>query len=127
MFRLFATFVLLIPLSLNGLRIVCAEPEDVEAAAAAAAAAEHCKQICPAHKSARVVESTRPAEESRGPVCKLAAGEEGCPVAGLLFAVSSPVRVADHYANCAAREAVDNPAARCLSPTLGNLSPPPKA
>src|SRR5688500_11938262 len=55
MIRLIATFVLLIPLSLNGLRIVCEEPESAEAAAAAAAAA-HCDTICPAHEPARAVE-----------------------------------------------------------------------
>jgi hypothetical protein len=128
MVRLVATLALLIPLSLNGLRVVCAEPDSPEAAAAAAAATAtaHCDRICPAHKTARV-EATRSDAGSGGSVCVLTAGEKGCPVAGLLFAVSVPVVLVDRFERSVSYDTVADASPLYLSPSLGHLCPPPKA
>jgi len=120
MIRRLATWVLLIPLSLNGLWMVCENapqsPEPASAAAQESPAMAHCKTMCP---------TVRPTQT--GSICLVSANGDGRSIAVYAFAVSPPTVGAELLASAGADDFPILPVALYLSPSLPEHSPPPKA
>jgi hypothetical protein len=123
MLRRLATFVLLVPLSLNGLWMICAEDETAAETVSASAAidasdaegAEHCAQMCPIH------------QPEPGAICLISSNGDGTSLAAIFFVVAPPPAAETLTAAFVVRESVPEPAAQYSNPSLAGSTPPPKA
>ena len=120
MLRRLATLVLLIPLSLNGLWMLCADGETpstpAETPSQTAAAAPHCtKTICPLTQA------------PTGAICLISSNGDGSSIAAFMFAVAAPPAVETLTASIVLSDQVPEQPALYSNPTLSGLTPPPKA
>ncbi len=119
MLRQLATWVLLVPLSLNGLWMVCAEEEPPEAQVISAAGspevAAECGEMCP-------IENIAP-----GAICIISSSGEGSSLAAIFFGVAPPPATETLSAEFHVRESVPERSEIYFNPTLAGLTPPPKA
>ena len=126
MLRRFATLVLLVPLSLNGLWMVCAEsptdspvPDAPEAAPVdVASAVPHCSgAMCPIEK---------PAET--GAICLLSSTGDGVSIAAFAFVVAAPAAAVSMIASEISVAAQSEFATTLYADaSLNHTSPPPRA
>ena len=124
MFRRLATWVLLAPLSLNGLWMLCenapqaAQPKAAAVSPASTKAGEipDCKTLCPAVKPIQ-----------SGSICLLASNGDGRSIAVYGFAVTAPAAVVSFLHPAADHEFPSTSASIYANPALGELTPPPKA
>ena len=119
MFRRLATLLLVVPLSLNGLWMVCASGEPAvpatQTAKSQAGAKPHCKFMCPAQKPAQP-----------GAICVLTANVDGSSIALFAVAVTTPPAVVDGSVSQAVAEYLPQPDAIYASPSLAFPTPPPE-
>ena len=111
---------LMIPLSLNGLWMVCADGEAAPAptreSQAAAEPSAHCKLICPVEKP-----------DETGAICLLTASADGDSIAVFAIAVATPPAVLPLIVPLAMGESELEPAPIYSNPFLSGLAPPPRA
>lgn len=148
MFRKLLTFVLLVPLSLNGLWIVCAEAEaseappspkpaassasDTEAMPACAGAA-----MCPLHKAAAAKDTSADTQEKvsaqsqiepTGAICLIAPDGKSTSIAAIGFLYAPPVAASDFGCPTAViLQAAENPSYVFSDALLPDDTPPPRA
>jgi hypothetical protein len=129
-----ATWLLFLPLSLNGVWMVCVErsaPRSAETSAASAEAAGYCKEICPVRKpqgETASLDSPRPGDETQpGVICLVMPNGNGSWDAAFAFAVAPPVAFVSVMASPVISEATQEPPALYLNPSRTALTPPPKA
>lgn len=119
MLRQLATLVFLVPLSLNGLWMVCAEEEPPEAQALSAAGSPEvtaeCGEVCP-------IKNISP-----GAICIISSSGEGSSLAAIFFGVAPPPATETLSAEFHVRESVPERPEIYFNPTLADLDPPPKA
>ena len=115
MLRQLATWVLLVPLSLNGLWMVCAEEEPPEAQVLSAAGSAECGEMCP-------IENIVP-----GAICTISSSGEGSSLAAIFFGVAPHPATETLSAEFHVRESVPERPEIYFNPTLASLTPPPKA
>jgi len=119
MLRRFATVVLLIPLSLNGLWMLCADgqtPSEAAETPSQTAAAAHCtKTICPLN------------QPPTGAICLISSNGDGSSIAAFVFAVAAPPPVEKLAASIFVIDKAPEQPALYSNPTLSGLTPPPKA
>ncbi|HWP84771.1 MAG TPA: hypothetical protein VNN17_06245 [Terriglobia bacterium] len=135
MLRRLATLALMIPLSLNGLWMVCSDgatPKAATEGASAAVDAAQCKKMCPLHapEPETAQPGAAPADRALpvGAICLLTSGGEGSTIAAIYFVVAPPVAAEKLAAAVHQREVVPQlPAARYASPDLPGATPPPEA
>jgi hypothetical protein len=120
MFRRLAALLLLIPLSLNGLWMVCENGPDTSDPAPVAAQVSpemaHCKTMCPTVKPAQT-----------GSICLVSANGDGHSIAVFAFALTVPSVAVNFIAPAEGSEFPAMRASIYSSPTLFELTPPPKA
>jgi hypothetical protein len=120
MLRTLATFALAIPLSLNGLWMVCADGASALAPASIpqtdAESSVPCKHLCPVEKPAQP-----------GAICLLTASADGNSIAVYAVAVATPPAVAPFVVSFTLGESESEPALIYSNPFLSGLAPPPRA
>ncbi len=121
MLRRLATVLLLIPLSSNGLWMLCADGTRAAASAAPKAApatteSAKCKTMCPVQK---------PAET--GAICLISADNDGRSIAVFAFVLGIPPAEVSLVAPAAIGYSTLEPAAKYHGPALLQLTPPPEA
>lgn len=115
MLRRLATWVLVLPLSLNGLWMVCAEEEPPEAQALSTA---DCTEMCPIQKSEEI---------ALGAICIISSSGEGNSLTAIFFGVAPPPATASWQAEFQILESVTEQPEIYRSPSLAGLTPPPRA
>jgi hypothetical protein len=119
MLRRLATLVLLVPLSLNGLWMLCAEEqavsEPVDIAAGTADVDPDCAKICPLH------------QPETGVICLISSNGDGISLAAILFVVAPPPAAENLNAALVVRESVPEKFTKYSNPSLAGLTPPPRA
>jgi hypothetical protein len=123
MFRRLATWMLLVPLSLNGLWMLCENaPQNQERAAAAVAAPSaatgqiaDCKTLCP---------TVKPVET--GSICLVGSNGDGRSIAVYAFALTMPSVVVSFLHAALDNEFPSAAASIYSNPVLDELTPPPK-
>jgi len=120
MLRKLATLLLVVPLSFNGLWMVCATGEQTVAATqtanSQAGAKPHCKFMCPAQKSAQP-----------GAICVLTADVDGSSIALFAVAVATPPPLVTWTAPPRFAEYPQPSAIIYSDPSLASINPPPEA
>ena len=120
MLRKLATLALLVPLSLNGLWMVCATGESAASVSATAnlqsGAKPHCKFMCPAQKPAQP-----------GAICVLTANVDGSSIALFAVAVTTPAPLVTWTAPLTFAQYPQHPAVIYSDPSLASSNPPPEA
>jgi hypothetical protein len=121
MLRKLATLALLVPLSLNGLWMICADAGPAQPSSAPASsqvsADAHCKFMCPAHKPAQT-----------GAICVLTASADGSSIALFAVALATPPpplvtwTIPSRFAKYPQRTA-----SLYAEPALASITPPPEA
>jgi hypothetical protein len=151
MLRRLLTLILLVPLSLNGLWMVCAEAEAAEPPAAestnsqpgeVAKAAPACTSdaMCPLHKAvatAKVSDKTQAQEQvavaqnhssQAGAMCLISPGGNGTSIAAIGFLYAPPLAAVDFGTpQEIVLEAVEQPSFAYLDSELPDDTPPPRA
>lgn len=133
MLRRMATFVLLVPLSLNGLWMLCAEESPTvgaETAPPSAEASEHCKKMCPiphAETETAPLEVPQSGEGQTGAICLLSSNGDGASIDAIAFAVTMPAAVVTVASDLTVREFTTERAIFYGDPLLSGLTPPPRA
>ena len=120
MLRRLATLLLVVPLSLNGLWMICATGGSAAPAKALAASqpgtTEHCKFMCPAQQPAQ-----------SGTMCVLTASENGSSIALFAVAVATPPPLVTWTAPPRFVEYPQPLAIIYSEPSLASIKPPPEA
>lgn len=116
MLRRLATWMLLIPLSFNGLWMMCADGGKAPQQAAAAANNPKCKTMCPLEKP---VES--------GAICVISSDGDGRSIAVFVFELALPAAMEHLLVPARVGYATAEQSARYRGPAPWNSTPPPKA
>jgi hypothetical protein len=132
MFRRIATFVLLVPLSLNGLWMVCAEPpEEAATTTPPAEPSEHCKKMCPLHQGKVDTELAAVDTDSDmqpGAICLISSDGSGASISAFAFAVAPPpAAMVTIAADLTDRTFATDKPIFYGDPPLSGSTPPPKA
>lgn len=127
------TLALLVPLSLNGMWIVCADSPMPEVAAATATheASADCEKMCPfrPHQAATAsLDSPEGSNSTRpGEICFLPADGDGNWNAVAAVAAAMPPTVIRVHADLAVTGASHDQPVMYIDPSLAGSTPPPKA
>jgi hypothetical protein len=131
MFRRIATFVLLVPLSLNGLWMVCAEAPVEAASTPATEPSEQCKKMCPIHQaqseSTQLAAADADSGMQPGAICVISSDGTGTSIAAFAFAVTAPAAVVAVAEELIVSDSVSETVLSYADPPLMGLTPPPKA
>lgn len=133
MLRPAAVLLLLVPLSLNGLRVVCIEQPDAAASAAAVSAgqgAEDCDEWC-AYRGSRAParpDSQPPRGDSEGRTgCLLTASDDATCVTAFAFGPATPAPTIELTVGTVPVAAMLTAPLLCPGPAPTVLTPPPRA
>ncbi|HEY7680979.1 MAG TPA: hypothetical protein VIC04_10730 [Terriglobia bacterium] len=120
MLRRLATLALLIPLSLNGLWLVCADGQAAAAPPKSAQTASEstvpCKHLCPIQKP-----------QETGAICLLTGNADGAAIALFAVAVATPPVPEPWFVSFTLSQSESEPAPIYSEPSLSGLAPPPEA
>jgi len=115
MLRQIATWVLVVPLFLNGLWMLCAEEKPPEAQALSTA---DCTEMCPVQKSEEI---------APGAICIISSSGEGNSLTAIFFGVAPPPATVSWLAEFQVLESVTEQPEIYRDPSLAGLTPPPRA
>jgi hypothetical protein len=133
MLRRLATFVLLVPLSLNGLWMVCAEaPVEAANVPPSGKTGEQCKKMCPLHaapqdQSARMDTASTGSAMQPGSICLISSNGKGTAITAFAFAVTTPAAAVTVATDPGTGEVVPEILVSYADPPLPGFTPPPKA
>jgi hypothetical protein len=116
MFRKLATLLVLVPLSLNGLWMLCADGKEAPASTPQQpSASQHCKMMCPVQKPIQT-----------GAICVLTTKEDGGSMLLFAVALASPPETVQWSVPAVVEHVASSSRARYSSPALATETPPPE-